>query len=261
MKNIVLIADGHPREWAILNALSRHYPSTVWIQPTYEAMDNASHNRLSIWGNKVLNLYYGLRRRVYDRLIERKAGPAAFQFERHLSLSWQDLTSEPGVQLVASCQPDLLITCRAPILQAELLALPTCCSINVHFGIVPHYRGNYGLYWALMKGDFSALGGSIHLLDNGIDTGGKLVDAYPNLSPKATFIATELAVSRVLSEALIQCLHKIGDRKKPPEGIAQGHQGRNYRMRERTFLKDLQYLMRRSHNPSPAQNQKIQFFF
>ena len=43
--------------------------------------------------------------------------------------------------------------------------------VNSHMGITPKYRGVHGAYWALVNED-PGCGVTIHLVDNGIDTGG-----------------------------------------------------------------------------------------
>lgn len=260
--NIVLIADGHPREWPILKALSQYDPSIVWIQPTYESLARAKNkSAIKLLGDKLMNLYYGLRRRAYYRLVKMKAGRPDFAFTQHIRLNWMELETDEGIQLITNLQPDIIITCRAPILQDRLLETAGLCGINVHFGIVPDYRGNEGLYWAVMNNDFDALGGSIHLLDPGIDTGGKLVDAFPKLEKNASIIDIELAVSHVLSEALVACLNKIAKTNSTPEAAPQQRAGHNYLSKERTFAKDVQYLLKRSTTTIPAQEKFIRFFF
>ncbi len=43
--------------------------------------------------------------------------------------------------------------------------------LNVHAGITPKYRGQAGGYWALAAGDETNAGITVHLIDQGVDTG------------------------------------------------------------------------------------------
>jgi methionyl-tRNA formyltransferase len=43
--------------------------------------------------------------------------------------------------------------------------------INMHAGVTPAYRGVHGGYWALAEGRPDLAGTTIHLVDEGIDTG------------------------------------------------------------------------------------------
>lgn len=49
--------------------------------------------------------------------------------------------------------------------------------INLHLGWNPRYRGGNGAYWALAEGDPEHAGVTVHLIDEGIDTGGVLARA------------------------------------------------------------------------------------
>ena len=55
-------------------------------------------------------------------------------------------------------------------------------------GITPKYRGVHGAYWALVNEDPGNCGVTIHLVDNGTDTGGVLyqdiinIEKYDNLN-------------------------------------------------------------------------------
>lgn len=257
---IALIADGHPREWPILKILNQHFPSTTWIQPLY-GKQNGTMGKISSVFKQLPDLYYRLRSKAYRMITKQKVDSATLDFSRRIQLPWQTLENEKGFNLLEDLQPDIIITCRAPILPPEILAKAEWGGINVHFGLVPEYRGNHGLFWALANDDFDALGGSIHLLDEGIDTGGKLVDAYPKLQSGESLISVEVEVSRILAEALVSCLQKIAEIETVPQGYSQQSEGRNYLADERTLAKDLSYLRRRSFNSIPAQEKQIQFFF
>lgn len=49
--------------------------------------------------------------------------------------------------------------------------------INYHAGINPKYRGQHPGYWALVHGDPEHAGVTIHLVDEGVDTGAVLYQA------------------------------------------------------------------------------------
>jgi methionyl-tRNA formyltransferase len=61
--------------------------------------------------------------------------------------------------------------------------------INYHAGINPKYRGQHPGYWALVAGDRENVGVTIHLVDEGIDTGSVLYQARVAFAPEDT-IAT-----------------------------------------------------------------------
>jgi methionyl-tRNA formyltransferase len=66
---------------------------------------------------------------------------------------------------------DLLITIAyGHILSLEVLQTPTYGCINLHFSILPKYRGAAPVQWALLNGD-TITGITVFYLDQGMDTG------------------------------------------------------------------------------------------
>ena len=59
--------------------------------------------------------------------------------------------------------------------------------VNVHAGITPLYRGVHGGYWALASGDRGNCGVTVHLVDEGVDTGGILGQARVDPGPHDDF--------------------------------------------------------------------------
>jgi hypothetical protein len=54
--------------------------------------------------------------------------------------------------------------------------------INYHAGINPKYRGQDPAYWARVQGDAEHAGITIHLVDEGVDTGAVLFQTCIDLS-------------------------------------------------------------------------------
>jgi methionyl-tRNA formyltransferase len=57
----------------------------------------------------------------------------------------------------------------------------------MHAGITPLYRGVHGGYWALAMGDRDHCGGTVHLVDPGIDTGEIVAQALIHPTPADNF--------------------------------------------------------------------------
>lgn len=82
--------------------------------------------------------------------------------------------SEECINLLRSISPDLIIVNGTRILNKKLLEATSAKIINMHLGITPKYRGVHGAYWALYNHDREHAGVTVHLVDEGIDTGGIL---------------------------------------------------------------------------------------
>jgi len=66
---------------------------------------------------------------------------------------------------------DVIVSLNTPQkLKAPLLALPAHGCINVHFGMLPRYRGILPIFHALMNGEPS-FGVTVHLMDAQLDNG------------------------------------------------------------------------------------------
>jgi folate-dependent phosphoribosylglycinamide formyltransferase PurN len=71
---------------------------------------------------------------------------------------------------------DLLLHQSPEILRGDVLRAPTLGVLNRHLSMLPAYRGSWPVFWQFVNGG-SSLGVSIHLVDEGIDTGPVLAQA------------------------------------------------------------------------------------
>src|SRR5262249_31063780 len=87
------------------------------------------------------------------------------------------INSEAFLKAVERVEPRaiLLVGCR--IAKPEILAALAVPVLNYHAGITPQYRGMNCGYWALAAGDRGNFGGTVHLVDRGVDTGAILYQA------------------------------------------------------------------------------------
>ena len=76
-----------------------------------------------------------------------------------------------SIELIASLKSDVIVINGTRILSKRLLKNISVPIINMHAGITPRYRGVHGGYWALARNDRANAGVTIHLVDQGIDTG------------------------------------------------------------------------------------------
>lgn len=76
--------------------------------------------------------------------------------------------------LLAKINPDVVAVYGTRILTKDTLEAVEAPFINYHAGINPKYRGQHPGYWALASGDPDHAGITIHLVDQGVDTGSVL---------------------------------------------------------------------------------------
>lgn len=101
---------------------------------------------------------------------------------------------------------DLIVSLNTPQkLKAPLLALPAHGCINVHFGMLPRYRGILPIFYALMNGERS-FGVTVHAMDERLDNGDILaqqtVPIAPGDSLETLYPKGFAAASALLNETL-----------------------------------------------------------
>jgi methionyl-tRNA formyltransferase len=80
-------------------------------------------------------------------------------------------------------QPQAILVVGTRMIARDVLRAVDAPYVNYHAGITPKYRGVHGGYWAKVEGDQDNFGVTVHLVDEGIDTGEVLYQA--RLSPTA----------------------------------------------------------------------------
>ena len=77
--------------------------------------------------------------------------------------------------------PDVVVVYGTRIIKRETLRCVAAPFINYHAGVNPKYRGQNGAYWARSQRDPAHAGVTVHLVDEGVDTGDVLYQAADRL--------------------------------------------------------------------------------
>lgn len=131
---------------------------------------------------------------VFERMqrIAARARIAEIMREHGFDARWPadvEITRVPSVnsqQCIAHLrrlQPRAILVIGTRIIAPDVLQALDAPFINYHAGITPTYRGVHGGYWARAEGDSENFGVTVHLVDEGIDSGEVLYQA--RLSPAA----------------------------------------------------------------------------
>lgn len=87
------------------------------------------------------------------------------------------INDEAVREVVRSHAPTHIIVNGTRLLTKDTLDAIDAPIINIHLGWNPRYRGGNGAYWAFAEDDADHAGVTVHLIDEGIDTGGVLARA------------------------------------------------------------------------------------
>lgn len=137
------------------------------------------------------------------------------------------LDSESAVKSVQNLHPDLAISAGSGILRQNIIAVPRLGTLNSHMGILPPYRGMNVAEWARMAGD--VVGCTVHLIDEGIDTGDILCCRAVNVDCVENIMELRNAVDQEQIQLLgevVQYIYATG--QLPPRRQQQPSEGRQY---------------------------------
>lgn len=119
---------------------------------------------------------------------------------------------------VARIAPDLGVTVAfGRLLSPDVLSLPRYGWWNVHFSLLPRYRGAAPVQHALFEGD-SSTGVSVFQIEEGLDTGPILAARPHPIEPGITAGVLLDELSHVGAEVLGQLLEALA-RQHPDEGL------------------------------------------
>lgn len=121
----------------------------------------------------------------------------------------ESLKTPEQVQLLQQLAPDLLIVVAyGLLLPPEILSIPRYGCINIHFSLLPRWRGASCVQQAILAGD-TQTGVSIIQMDAGLDTGAILATAVCNILPHDTTEDLFARLSPIAQRLLLETLASI----------------------------------------------------
>lgn len=130
-------------------------------------------------------------------------------------ISEVDVSSVNGgdtLEFLKSRNPDIILVSGTRIIRNHILKNLECPIVNIHAGITPDYRGVHGGYWALWNGDAENFGVTLHLVDEGVDSGQVLAQARLKPTVKdnfSTYPLLQQAVGLTKLKALLSDINAL----------------------------------------------------
>jgi methionyl-tRNA formyltransferase len=81
-----------------------------------------------------------------------------------------DVNSPEFVKKLKDLKVGILLSFCGQIYREEILSIPGMKIVNKHCALLPHYRGVFPMFWALLNKE-KEVGITVHIIDKGIDTG------------------------------------------------------------------------------------------
>lgn len=110
------------------------------------------------------------------------------EIPEHKTSHVSSVNSLECIELLKQLNPDVVFVMGTRIIAQDVLSCVNCRFVNMHTGITPLYRGVHGGYWAIAENDQSHCGVTLHFVDNGIDTGAIIRQAYISPNKQDNFV-------------------------------------------------------------------------
>lgn len=130
--------------------------------------------------------------------------------------------SADAIAALQASAPDVVLVNGTRILRKGILGAVSVPFINTHVGITPMYRGVHGGYWALAQGDAKNFGTTLHLVDEGVDTGAILAQVRATPVAQDNFATYPLLQQAVSLPVLAEMLRVFPDAGLPRVQEADG---------------------------------------
>jgi methionyl-tRNA formyltransferase len=130
----------------------------------------------------------------------------------------QDETTPAAVRAI---QPDInVVVAYGQIIPGPVIYLPRFRSVNVHFSLLPKYRGAAPVQWAVLNGERKT-GVTIFELNQKMDEGDILAAAETDILPRETARELERRLALMGAEMLVQTLARIDRVEHRPQEHSQ----------------------------------------
>ena len=119
------------------------------------------------------------------------------------------IRNEEALDLFASHEADAaVVVAYGRILPAGFLCAPRLGCLNVHFSLLPQYRGAAPVNWAIVRGERET-GVTTMLMDEGLDTGAILLQKETMIGEMETSPELMARLSKIGAEALSETLARL----------------------------------------------------
>ena len=125
-------------------------------------------------------------------------------------------------KIIESIKPEVVITIAyGRIIPHELLEIPKYGWINVHFSLLPRWRGAAPVQWAILTGD-KQTGITVFKLDKGMDTGPVYLEQVTTINDNENSDELLKRLSQIGSDLAIKSLELISDGVIPKPQASNG---------------------------------------
>jgi hypothetical protein len=125
------------------------------------------------------------------------------------------LNHQDTANVLARLQADFIVRVSGGVLTKEIFSTARIAALNIHHGIASRIRGMWSIPWGIIEGRPDWIGATVHIIDDGIDTGSVLWCGSPQLATGDTGVDLFFRAHVEAVEALIVSIQKLADGWRP----------------------------------------------
>jgi methionyl-tRNA formyltransferase len=126
-------------------------------------------------------------------------------------------------------QPDVIVRVSGGLLKRHIFSQARLATLNIHHGQAPLIRGLSNIAWGILENRREWIGTTIHVIDEGVDTGTVLWRGAPQLAPGDTAASLYYRAHLEGVAALVRILEEYARSEAPPLWELSRREPSNYR--------------------------------
>lgn len=193
---IVALTSGGPHAWIMINALRAQFGDFPVIIENGEPSKDLWRRRRKLLGPfkaasmQAARVPIKFTKRgtwpiIQEMIISQALMPEPPKSIKRFAVT--SINSDAARATLRQLNPNVVFVISTRMIGAKTLGCIDAPFINYHSGINPAYRGMHGGYFALAKGQPQHFGATVHLVDEGVDTGKILYQSRVEADPRDNF--------------------------------------------------------------------------
>lgn len=179
-KYITILGGEYESTWIVTNALKKHFCiKCIIVEDKPSSFMMLKRRAVKLGWRRVAGQILFI---IFSNLLRFESRRRTSEIKKKYALDdnpsadipiirVKSANDESTIQTIKEINPAVVVVNGTRILSTKLLNSVGATLINMHAGITPAYRGVHGGYWALANKDKEHCGVTVHLVDQGIDTG------------------------------------------------------------------------------------------
>lgn len=219
LPELLMLANDNPTTWIIYNHLIQRFGLFPILIEDPVAKSVLFRNRRRKLGllSALSQVFFIRTIRVYlnrrdeprvDAICQRanmeRSRPVTSAIGNIISVNGDDCRER-----LQALKPKIIVINGTRIIGKKTLDSTGAIFINTHHGITPQYRGAHGAYWALFNNDLENCGVTVHLVDEGIDTGNIIAQDRIAPEPADSFVTYPYLLTERALPLLVQAIEDI----------------------------------------------------